>query len=266
MPNNDAYHGINNLYLSIVSPEEAAAEDIDDPVMSDWIASCLPDQATILDAGCGLGYHLVALHRGLPAKQTGKQFHVFGSDYSESMLSSAKINGTKAGIRADAYKQSSFADLRQIDEWADHFDAVLINYAIYTYPETVTDYDAYFLDCIRGVDRVLGHSGHLLFNLRDWPSFVSEGDVDHDYANAHDGIEYRCRYSWRFGKHRHHLAHVTMESCQNGLERKTIIRFAERTPQELVAMLKEQFGYQLVDIQSHGSGTMNFSTVIMRKM
>src|SRR5258708_26640293 len=40
----DAYRDINDLYLSMVSPEEVSAKDIHDPVMSDWIVNTLPDQ------------------------------------------------------------------------------------------------------------------------------------------------------------------------------------------------------------------------------
>ncbi len=93
----DAYRDINDLYLSMVTPEEVSAKDIHDPVMSDWIVNSLPDQASILDAGCGMGFHTVALHRGLPAKQSGKQYRVFGADYSESMLSSARGQRRQSG-------------------------------------------------------------------------------------------------------------------------------------------------------------------------
>ncbi|CAB3762032.1 class I SAM-dependent methyltransferase [Paraburkholderia humisilvae] len=260
----DAYRDINDLYLSMVSPEEVLASDIHDPVMSDWIATSLPDQASILDAGCGMGYHMVALHRGLPAKQTGKRYRVFGADYSESMLKSARANGMKAGIPADAYRQSAFADLKHIEPWSAKFDCVLINYAIYSYPDSVHDYDAYFRDCLAGVNHVLRPGGHLLFNVRDWASVVS-GPKDHDYVNTHDGITYHCRYSWEFGPDRHHKAHVTMRNRASDLKRETMLRFAERTPNELMALM-EKHGYEWVSTQPHGAGILKFDTLIARRL
>ncbi|MFC0398857.1 class I SAM-dependent methyltransferase [Paraburkholderia rhizosphaerae] len=259
----DAYRDINDLYLSMVSPEEVLANDIHDPVMSEWIARTLPDQASILDAGCGMGYHMVALHRGLPAKQTGKRYQVFGADYSESMLKSARANGLKAGIPADAYRQSAFADLKHIGPWSAKFDCVLINYAIYSFPDSVHDYDAYFGECLTGVNHVLRPGGHLLFNVRDWASVVS-GPKDHDYINTHDGITYHCRYSWEFGPNRHHKAHVTMRNRDSDLKRETMLNFAERTPDELMSLM-EQHGYDFVSAQPHGAGILKFDTLIARR-
>jgi SAM-dependent methyltransferase len=258
----DAYHDINDLYLSMVSPEEVSAKDIHDPVMSDWIVNTLPDQASILDAGCGMGFHMVALHHGLPAKQSGKRYRVFGADYSESMLSSARANGVRAGIPTEAYRQSAFADLKHIESWSARFDCVLINYAIYSYPDSVLDYDTYFRECLAGISHVLRPGGYLLFNVRDWTSVVA-GPKDHDYTNTHDGVAYHCRYTWEFGQDGHHKAHVTMRKCASDLKRETTLRFAERTPKELMALMTGH-GYELVSIQAHGTGMLKFDTVIAR--
>ena len=259
----DAYRDINDLYLSMVSPDEVLARDIHDPVMSDWIVNSLPDRSSILDAGCGMGFHMIALHRGLPARQTGKQYRVSGADYSESMLRSARAAGAKAGIPADAYRQSAFADLKQIEPWSASFDCVLINYAIYSYPDSVSDYDAYFGECLAGVNHVLRPGGHLLFNLRDWASVVT-GPKDHDYVNTHDGVTYHCRYSWTFNEDRRHTAHVTMRNSASDVKRETILRFAQRTPEELLALMGKH-GYELVSLQSHGSGMLKFDTVIAKR-
>jgi predicted secreted protein len=90
------------------------------------------------------------------------------------------------------------------------------------------------------------------------------GPKDHDYVNTHDGVTYHCRYSWKFSEDRRHTAHVTMRNSASDLKKETILRFAERTPDELLALMKTH-GYELVSLQSHGSGMLKFDTVIAKR-
>lgn len=260
----DAYRNLADLYLALVTPEDATAQDIDDPVMSAWLVEHLPAGATILDAGCGLGFHAVALHRGLPARGEGRMWNVYASDFSDSMLSAAQGNGASAGILADRYRQCSFAGLKDIAAWSAFFDAVLINYAIYTFPDGTQDYDAYFRDCLAGVSHVLKPGGHLLFNTRDWRQFAAGGNANHARENIHGGISYHGRYEWQFGSDGCHSATIAL-SNSNGQKQTLQLNFAERTPAELAALLDES-GFALAGSDQHDSGPEIFYTLIARKV
>lgn len=260
----DAYAGLNRLYLSMHSPDAVAGHDINDPVMSAWIADHLPVGGYILDAGCGLGFDVVAMHRGLPARQTGKQFIVFGCDYSPDMLSTAISVGEMAGIPADRYRVASFAALADIGDWQGRMDAVAVNYALYTLPPA-TDYDAYLHDCLLGLRSVLRIGGNLVANLRDWSSLMRSEAAggEHTYANVHNGDTYHCRYSWRFGGERIHGSTLTMWD-DHGNERSTDILFAERSLDE-VSMALTKAGFAVRSSGRHGDGAYAFDTVIAER-
>lgn len=260
----DAYADLNRLYPSMHSPGAIAGIDINDPVMSAWIADRLPDGARILDADCGLGFDVVAMHRGLPARLTGKKFTVFGCDYSPDMLSTAISVGGKAGIPADRYRVSSFAGLADIGQWQGCMDAVTVNYALYTFPPA-TDYDAYLHDCLLGLRSVLKIGGHLIANLRNWSSLMlsDAAGAEHSYANFHDGEAFHCRYSWRFGDERIHGSTLTMWD-DHGNERSTDILFAERSLDE-VSMLMNKAGFAVRGCGRHGEGAYAFDTVIVER-
>lgn len=173
----DPYREIADLYLSLVSPETVQSTDLNDPVISKWISENVPSDAKILDAGCGLGFQTIVLHKGSLGKNVGKLFRAYASDFSQPMLDAAISNGAKAGLDRSRYRQASFAQLGDIkDDWRD-FDVVLVNYSVYTFPDSVSieNYDAYFLECCTGLASVLKPGGHLIFNVRDWTKLVNSG-------------------------------------------------------------------------------------------
>lgn len=260
----DAYAGMNRLYLSMHSPDAVVGLDIGDPVMSAWIADHLPDGARILDAGCGLGFDVVALHRGLPSRQTGKQFAVFGCDYSPDMLSTAISVGKKAGIPSNHFRVSSFASLTDIVEWQGGMDAVTVNYALYTVPPQ-TNYETYLHDSLLGLRSMLRIGGHLIVNLRNWPSLMQSeaAGAEHAYTNVHDGEAYHCHYSWRFGGKRIHSSTLTMWDDHGG-GRSTDILFAERSLEEMSAALR-MAGLIVRNTGSHGIGASAFDTLIAER-
>lgn len=246
MTNNDAYDEIAELYLSIVSPQAAKAEDIDDPLMSEWIAQHASDGAKILDAGCGLGFQTVALHRGLPARATGKRFEAYGCDFSPAMLKKAVDIGLAHGLPSERFCLSSFAELGDKGgEWTD-FDVIMVNGAVYTFPEhiSIDGYDAYFQDCVRGLGATLKSGGHLIFNVRNWSGLLETREADHFYQETHGGMTYFARYAWTFGQNGHHVANLRM-SNSSGFQQETVINFAERTPGRLIE-LAEACGFTLV--------------------
>jgi SAM-dependent methyltransferase len=259
----DAYREISDLYLSMITPREAECQDIDDPVMSDWIAKNLPDGASILDAGCGLGFHIVALKMGIPARHTGKTFEVYGADYSAAMLGIARSRGAHAGIADNCYRQSSFAGLSRIGEWESAFNCVLVNYALYSYPNSIAygEYDDYFLESIAGVRHVLRSDGQFLFNTRDWDSFVHGSSAVHVHANTHSGTTYKCEYRWTFGRDGAHRVGVTMTNALSKRQQNTVLNFAERTPVQLARLL-EKGGFRVNSVAAHGTSTLKFNTLL----
>ena len=55
-----------------------------------------------------------------------------------------------------------------------------------------------------------------------------------------------------------------MRNCASDLKRETTLRFAERTPKELMALMAGH-GYERVSMQAHGTGTLKFDTIIARR-
>lgn len=259
----DAYNDIADLYLSMVSEQDLEATDIDDPLMGEWIAKNAPDGAKILDAGCGLGLQTIALHRGLPARKIGKHFLAYGSDYSQAMLDAAVVYGKEAGLPSNRFYQSSFAELPSKAEGGRDFDVVMVNGAIYTFPDIVSieTYDAYVLECMKGFSGVLKSGGHLIFNIRDWSFLQGKRETDHHYENTHGGKTYHCHYAWTFNDNGHHVAAVTM-SNSDGKARKTSINFAQRTPEEMIA-LGEKCGF--APVYTDLRATKTHYTIAMQK-
>jgi ubiquinone/menaquinone biosynthesis C-methylase UbiE len=262
----DPYRDIAVLYLSLVSPESAQSTDLDDPVISTWIAENVPNDAKILDAGCGLGFETVALHKGSLGQNHSKRFRAYGSDFSQAMLDAAIANGAKAGLHQSRYRRASFAQLANLhDDWQD-FDAVVVNYGIYTFPDSVNieNYDAYFLECCTGLASVLKRGGHLIFNTRDWGAFVNGGKHEKVHENTHNATNYRCHYSWTFNDNGHHTAILTMSSS-DGKQQTTSINFAHRKPEQLIE-LAEKCGLAPVFRGRHGEDATAFHTIVMNKI
>lgn len=265
MSHPDAYAGLNRLYLSQHPPEACDGRDIDDPVMSAWLATNLPSGARILDAGCGLGFDLLALHRGLPARGGVRGFEVYGADYSGDMLQDAQRLGVAAGIPADRYRRVSFAELGEVAAWRDAMDAVTVNYAIYTQPEGICDYGEYLVNSLRGLASAIKPGGVLVLNLRDWESLriAQCAGVQHSHCNIHGGRTFHCRYNWYFGKGLTHRARLSMWE-EDGVSRETDIWFAERNPMEIAHALSCE-GLAVVGEGQHGSGADVFHTLIARR-
>ncbi len=261
----DPYEEIADLYLALVSPETLKAVDLNDPVISQWIADNVPNGAKILDAGCGLGLQTVVLHKGTLGKNVGKRFRVYASDFSQAMLDAAIANGEKAGIDRSRYRQSSFVQLGKVrDDWHD-FDVVLVIFGIYTFPDSVRieDYDSYFLDCCSGLAKVLKSGGHFIFNVRDWKHFATTGISEQAYENKHGDITYRCHYSWTFNDNGHHRATLAMTSS-DGQERTSSINYAERTPEKYIELAK-QCGLTAVFRGRHGDDASGYHVIVLRK-
>jgi SAM-dependent methyltransferase len=262
----DAYAGLNRLYLSMHSPAAAAGQDMDDPVMSEWIARNVGSGASILDAGCGLGFDVLALHNGLPARGSETQFVAYGADYSEDMLADARRIGTKVGIPESRYRAASFAGLADVSAWRESMDVVTVNYAIYTQPWRGCDYDGYLADSLQGLSAVLRHGGYLALNLRDWAALKAADAAGAALSGraTHDGRTYFYRYTWAFGQNRQHR--TTLRMWENGeLERETNIWFAERELAEIVAAL-QQAGFSVIHSGRHGQGAYAFNTLVARKV
>lgn len=264
-PHPDAYAGMNRLYLSQHSPEAFDGSDIDDPVMSAWLSAHLQDGTRILDAGCGLGFDVLALHRGLPARGAGRSFEVYGADCSADMMQDAQRLGMSAGVPADRYRQSSFAGLRDVPAWGLAMDAVTVNYAIYTQPEQGTDYSAYLTDSLLGLAAVIKPGGVLAINLRDWEALKGSEATGaaHEYSNTHGAQTFHCRYAWCFGDGRVHRTTLTMWE-DGGASKQTDIWFAERSPDEIGEALVAA-GLHVVSAGRHGEGANAFHTMIARK-
>lgn len=261
----DAYAGLDRLYLSMHTPAEVAGEDINDPVMGEWLAKNLPDASRILDAGCGLGFDALALQRGLPARRAGKSWIVYGADYSSDMLAAAARVGDVASLPAANFRRASFAGLTDIPEWRELMDVVTVNYAIYTQPAEDTDYDAYLQEGLNGLAAVLRPGGTLIVNLRDWQAMKAADDAGtaHVIENTHDGVSYQCGYAWAFGAHRVHRTTLHMREA-GGLERSTTIWLAERSLAEIELALRAA-GLMVIDRGRHGEGNSAFFTLFARK-
>ena len=81
----DAYRKIGQLYLALLSPEQVKGERLGDDTMNRWMLG-VPPGAAVLDACCGIGNDVLALHRGIPMAGKGGPWIAYGSDFSESLL------------------------------------------------------------------------------------------------------------------------------------------------------------------------------------
>ena len=262
----DPYKDVADLYLSLLTPDNVLSTDLDDRVVSKWITDNVPNKSKILDAGCGLGFETIALHKGTLGQNRDKSFRAYGCDFSQAMLNAAIANGAKAGIDQSHYRQASYAQLKNFEIGWNDFDVVLVSYGIYTFPDSISieDYDAYFLACCAGLASVLKPGGHLIFNIRDWASFVNSGKLEHVDENKHGEINYRCHYSWTFNSNGHHKAILEMSSS-DGKQQSTIINFAQRTAMQCIK-LAGKCGLELVFEGSHGNDATAYRAIVLRKI
>ena len=262
----DAYAGMNRLYLSLHTPDAVQGMDMNDPVMSAWIDRNVAAGQSILDAGCGLGFDVLALHKGLPATGGTRRFIVYGSDYSEDMLTDARKTGETAGIPADRYRVSSFEGLAGIVEWRERMDLVTVNYAIYTQPDEACDYDGYLEKSLDGLRTTIRPGGHLAVNVRDWAALKAAGASGSKHAGqaTHDGRTYHYEYMWEFGPARLHRTTLRMWE-DGGAARCSDIWFAERGEVEIEAALRGA-GFEVVESGRHGEGVRAFLTLIARRV
>ena len=132
----DAYRNIGRLYLALLSPEQVRGDRLGDDAMNRWMRD-VPPGASVLDACCGIGTDVLALHRGIPMAGNGGPWTAYGSDLSESLLEVARTRTSAHGLPGDRFRCSSFADLARIADWRRRFDIVLAAHAIYTAPDGI---------------------------------------------------------------------------------------------------------------------------------
>ncbi len=208
---------------------------------------------------------MLALHRGLPVRNTSRRYEAFGADYSADMLQDAQRLGLDSGIPAHHYVRASFADLAEVTAWRSTMDAVTVNYAIYTQPEENSDYDTYLRMSLHGLASTLKPGGALAINLRDWDALKRAHTVGvaHAHSNTHGAQTFHCQYQWRFGTGRRHRSTLSMWD-DNGASKVTDIWFAERSTTEIGIALAGA-GLTVVDQGHHGWGVNAFYTLIARK-
>lgn len=233
----DAYQGIGRLYLALLTPECAAGEEMGDPVMARW-ADTIPDGSIILDACCGIGNDVLAMHR----MGSERGWQVFGADLSSGFIGVARTRAVQFGIEASRFQQCAWEDLGEIDGWQGACDVVIAPYAIYTAPDGVGagGYDAFLARSLAGIRRVMKPGGRFLTNTRDWARLAAAGFPPHHVQNSHDDEIMRCRYTWQPGPtaDSEHVATLRFDSVTTGETASSTIRFVGRTVDEMVSLIE----------------------------
>ena len=129
-------------YDSCASEYEAARRHEAEPSL-DALLSCLPDESTVLDIGCGAG---VPVARALAAR-----CRVTGVDLSATMIARARANVPSATF--------IHQDIMTLDLSEDAFDAVVSFYAIFHLPRDE------HRELVERIHRWLKPGGHLLATL-----------------------------------------------------------------------------------------------------
>ncbi|QQP92964.1 class I SAM-dependent methyltransferase (plasmid) [Skermanella sp. TT6] len=262
----DAYRDIGRLYLALLSPERERGDRLGDGAMNRWMLD-VPPGAAILDACCGVGNDVLALHRGIPAVGKAGPWNAFGSDFSESLLRVARTRTAARGLPADRLRRSSFADLAGIGDWRHRFDVVLAAHAIYTAPDGIDEgtYDDYLRASLHGMKAVLGTGGRLLTNIRDWPAAEARGYPPTVVENRHGGEVFRCRYEWRPGKTLRslHAATLAFECRDSGERAVSTLRFVGRSADEMAGMFREA-GFRVIRSEPTGTEGDRFITFMLQ--
>lgn len=261
----DAYQHIGRLYLALLSPERERGDRLGDDAMNRWMLD-IPSGAAVLDACCGVGNDVLALHRGIPAVGRAGPWTAFGSDFSESLLRVARTRTAAYGLPTDRFRRSSFADLAGIADWHRRFDAVLAAHAIYTAPDGIDDgsYDDYLRTSLHGMKAVLKTGGYLLTNIRDWPAAAAQGFPSTVVENRHGGEVFRCRYRWRPGDTPHSLHVATLAfDCRESRERAvSTVRFVGRGADHMARMFREA-GFRIIRSEPTGTEGDPFITFML---
>lgn len=261
----DAYRDIGRLYLALLSPEQVRGDRLGDDAMNRWMLD-VPSGAAVLDACCGIGNDVLALHRGGPTVGKGGPWTAYGSDLSEGLLEAARAMTSDHGLSGDRFRCSSFADLASIPEWRGKFDVVIAAHAIYTAPDGIGEgsYDDYLTASLRGMKAVLKTGGYLLTNTRDWEAIYAAGFPSATVENRHDGEAFRCRYDWKPGPTPHslHLATLTFER-ENSDERSTsTVRFIGRGVEDMQRLFQSA-GFRVARTGRSGSAADPFISFML---
>lgn len=147
------YNAIANRYL------DERARDSEDVLLIRNLIESLPDDATVLDAGCGAGIPI--------ARILSWRFKVTGVDFSEAQIELAKQNVPEATFLC--------ADMTQLDFPANSFDGICSYYAIIHIPREEHE------SLLKSFYRMLKPNGHALLclgaeNLID--------DIDENYLGT----------------------------------------------------------------------------------
>ncbi|UEM07387.1 class I SAM-dependent methyltransferase (plasmid) [Skermanella rosea] len=264
----DAYQDIGRLYLALLSPERERGDRLGDDAMNRWMLD-VPPGASILDACCGVGNDVLALHRGIPAVGNAGPWNAFGSDFSESLLRVARTRTAACGLPADRFRRSSFADLAGIADWHRRFDVVLAAHAIYTAPDGIDEgsYDDYLRASLHGMKAVLRTGGHLLTNIRDWAAAEARGFPPTIVENRHGGEIFRCRYHWQPGRTPGslHAATLAFECRDSGERALSTLRFVGRSADEMAGMFREA-GFRIVGREATGADGDPFITFMLQSV
>jgi SAM-dependent methyltransferase len=261
----DAYRNIGRLYLALLSPEQVRGDRLGDDAMNRWMLD-VPPGASVLDACCGIGTDVLALHRGIPMAGNGGPWTAYGSDLSESLLEVARTRTSAHGLPGDRFRCSSFADLARIADWRRRFDIVLAAHAIYTAPDGIEPeaYDDYLSASLRGMKAVLKTGGYLLTNMRDWEALYAAGFPSTVVENRHDGEIFRCRYDWEHGStpHSPHVATLAFEHNGSHGGSTATVRFIGRSVDDMLKLFHGA-GFRLVRSSRSGSATDPFITFML---
>jgi SAM-dependent methyltransferase len=262
----DAYRKIGPLYLALLSPEQVKGERLGDDTMNRWMLG-VPPGAAVLDACCGIGNDVLALHRGIPMVGKGGPWTVYGSDLSESLLEVAQTRTSAYGLPADRFRCSSFADLNRIMDWHHRFDIVLAAHAIYTVPEGIDEnsYDDYLCDSLLGMKAVLKAGGYLLTNTRDWEALHASGFRSTIVENRHDGETFRCCYEWKPGNSPHspHAATLAFEREGSHACETSTVRFVGCSVEDLTRLFQAA-GFRLAQSSTSGKESDPFFTFMLK--
>ena len=123
----------------------------------------LPDGATIIDIGCGTGFHLPQLAQKFP------EAHIIGMDLSADMLH-------KAAMKCDPYPN---IELRNTAYNMSTFDANSIDLAMCSYSLSMIDEPAPILDSINAHLKPTGAVAVLDFKATSYSWFAKWMSVNH---------------------------------------------------------------------------------------
>lgn len=264
------YTAVATMYLAMVPEEAARGNCVANPFMQRYV-DALDNGAAILDAPCGVGWNAVSIVN--QSRRLKKSFRVAVSDASPEMLFQAQLNVEtffEGTVTLDS-KQAKLDQLVDIDDWENRFDLILV-------PNVISElfgnmpaenYEDHVQKSLLGIRHILKENGTMLIDSRDWAETHLRAMPVTRRKNEHDGIMYRARYDWRFGKNVDdvHIADTKFWDYKTGEEKATRnrIRFAGRSHEQLTAMF-EKAGLEIVNYspQSRGLNDEPFITYALQ--